>query len=169
MKKCLFVTLFLLLLNTSPSYAGNIALEQAKEAGVKKCLPAIKSISDFIIENGNHGAHSFWSSQKPDDQLFTSTVERNFSDGKLLTSISVAPVKTGECAIVYEQVGFYPKSCVAVSKETFSKYQYKGELNKEVVILQSTSATVYLMPVEGGCVTMKKEIISDGNSLKVIP
>ena len=147
--------------------AENLVVDHAAKSGVKKCLPAVKYIADFLIEDGNAGAHSVWNSNTPDKQVFTSVVERNFKDGIVLTSLTVSPVTSGQCAAVYDQISYSPKSCFAVSKETFGKYEYKDSVNKDVIVLESRSANVYLMPAEGGgCVILKKEVLMDATPSK---
>ena len=147
--------------------AQNVVVNQATKAGVKKCLPAVKYVADFLIKDGNAGSHSEWNSKTPDQQVFTSVIERNFSDGILLTSLTVAPVTSGQCAAVYDQISYSKKSCIAVSKESFGKYEYKDSINKDVVVLESGGVSVYLLPAEGGgCVTLKKEVLMDATPTK---
>ncbi len=131
-------------------FAQNVVVNQAEKAGVKKCLPAVKNMADFLIKDGNAGSYAVWNSKTPDQQVFTSVIERNFSNGILLTSLTVAPVTSGQCAAVYDQVSYSPKSCIAVSKETFGKYEYKDSVNKDVVVLEAGGVYVYLLPAEGG-------------------
>lgn len=147
--------------------AENVVVNQASKAGVKKCLPAVKNMADFLIKDGNAGSHSVWNSKNPDQQVFTAVIERNFSDGILLSSLTVSPVASGQCAAVYDQIIYSPKSCIAVSKETFGTYKYRFSVNKDVVMLESGDVSVYLLPAEGGgCVTLKKEVLMDATPSK---
>lgn len=144
------------------TFAENVVVDQATKSGIKKCLPAVKNIADFLIKDGDAGAHSVWNSSTPDKQIFTSVVERNFKDGILLTSLTFAPVTGGQCAAVYDQIDYSPKSCIAVSKQTFGKYEYKNSINKNVIVLESEGVSVYLLPAKGGgCVSLKKEVLMD--------
>ena len=140
----------------------NVVVNHASKSGVKKCLPAVKYMADFLIKDGNAGAHSLWNTDDSNKQIFTSVIERNFNDGVLLTSLTVAPVTGGQCAAVYDQIDYSPKSCIAVSKQTFGKLEYKNTVNKDVIILEQGNLYVYLLPVEGGgCVSLKKEVLMD--------
>lgn len=147
------------------AFAGNTSYEAAQKAGVRKCLPAVKKITDFIIENGTHGSFDRWSTANPDRQQFTTTIERNFQDGVTLSNVVVSPVATGECAVAYDQIGFFEKSCLAVKSELFSKFEYKGEVGKEVAMIagQNGNIVVFLMSVKGGCISVKKETFADAN------
>jgi hypothetical protein len=159
------LTLIALLVAT-PCIAENIPYDQAKEAGVVKCLPAVQKVSQFLHDGKNHGAHSSWGTANPDKQMFTSTIERTYSDGAHMSSIFVAPLSTGACATAYERVAYWDKSCLALAKDTFSDFEYKGELNKFVTILSKKSGggSVYLMAAGTGCVSVRKETIQDGNN-----
>jgi len=162
MMKYVFSALFTGVIISAGVSAENIVVEHATGAGVKKCLPTVKYAADFLIENGNAGAHSFWNSDTPDKQVFSSVIERNFNDGTELMSLTVSPVTSGQCAVVYEQIGYWPKSCIAVYKETFGKYEYKNSVNKNVTVLQEGRANVYLLPTEGGgCISLKKEVLAE--------
>lgn len=159
------IALFALLFST-PCIAENIPYDQAKEAGIGKCLPAVQNVSQFLHEGKSHGAHSTWATKNPDKQMFASTIERTYSDGAQIMSIFVAPVPTGACATAYERIVYWDKSCLALAKDTFSDFQYKGELNKFVTYLSKKSGggSVYLMPAGSGCISVRRETISDGNN-----
>lgn len=155
----------LALIFATPCVAENIPYDQAKEAGIKKCLPAVQKVSEFLHEGKHHGAHSSWATQSPDKQMFVSTIERTYSDGAQIMSMFVAPVPTGECATAYERIMYWDKSCLALAKDTFSDFEYKGELNKFVTILSKKSGgSAYLMPAGSGCVSVRREKLADGNN-----
>lgn len=67
-KVCLSMTLALAAAHTS---AENVPYDQAKEAGVVKCLPMIRKVAQFLHEEKNHGAHSTWARAAPDKQMFS--------------------------------------------------------------------------------------------------
>lgn len=111
-----------------------VPVQQAQKAGVKQCLPAVKKVSDFLIEGASHGAHGTWIPTRPDKQVYASTVERTLSDGSQILSIVVTPTATGECATVYERIVYFPESCLATAKNTLPAFEFKGELNQRVSI-----------------------------------
>lgn len=139
--------------------------QSAQKAGVKKCLPAVKKIADFLIEGGRHGSFDRWNTNNPDKQQFTSTIEQTYDDGAAIANLVVAPVATGECAVAYDRIAFVEKSCMAVRNEFFPKYEYKGEVSKYVTVLTgpSKSAVAFLLPTRTGCVMVKKETLSQAN------
>jgi len=81
-------------------------------------------------------------------------------------SLFVAPVTSGACATAYERIGYWDKSCLALAKDTFADFEYKGELNKFVTYLSKKSGggSAYLMTAGSGCIAVRKETITDGNN-----
>lgn len=161
------LTFFATLVLAAPmAIAGDtVPVQQAQKAGIKQCLPAVKKVSEFLIEGASHGAHGSWVSTRPDKQVYASTVERTLSDGSQILSIVVTPTPTGECATVYERIVYFPESCLATAKNTFPAFEFKGELNQRVSILSSKdSGDAYLMPIANGCLVVRREVISDGNN-----
>lgn len=144
--------------------AENIPYEQAKKAGLTKCLPAIKKITDFIIEDGNAGAHSFWNTDNPNGSAFSAMIERNFSDGTILTNVTVAPTTNGSCYVEYQKIVNFNKSCLAAA-QGLEGAKYKAELNKEVAVLEHGTVSVYLIPNGNQCTMVRKEVIMDGLAL----
>lgn len=154
------------LLLSGPSLAAeNIPLKQAQKAGVQHCLPAVQKVSEFLLEGGNHGAHSTWNTSRPDKQVYASMIEKTFSDASQLFSIVVTPNASGECPTVYERIAYFPESCIATAKNTLSTFEYKGEINQRVTIMSSKSGgDAYLMSIATGCLLVRREVISDGNN-----
>lgn len=137
----------------------NVVLKQAKQVGINHCITAVEKISNFLAD-GPHGAHTVWHNQTPDDSAFTSAIERTYSDGSMLSTVTVARTNTGACYTEYEKVFYMPKGCIGVA-QGLEGAEYKGELNANVVRLDHDGVNVYLMPAGNGCVVTRKEIIMD--------
>lgn len=149
---------------SSAAFADNMPYNTAKDKGIKKCLPAVKKITDFLIKDSDHGSYDTWNTKSPDTNNFYSTIERTFSDGASLSNVVVSPVVSGSCNVSYDQVSFWEKSCMATKSELFPKLEYKGEVNKNITMISDGDGmTVYLMQVKGGCIAVKKETIVNGN------
>lgn len=146
------------------AHAENVVVQQARQAGMKHCMPAIEKIANFLIDDGNAGAHSVWNSVDPDKNAFSSMIERNFSDGVIVTNLNVTHTATGACYVEYEKIIQFNKSCLATSQE-FKDAKYTGELNKEIGALNHDGVHVYLIPMNGNCIAVRKEIIMDGREL----
>lgn len=160
---CLSMTLALA---AAHAFAENIPYDQAKEAGVVKCLPMIRKVAQFLHEEKNHGAHSTWARSAPDKQMFTSTIERTYSDGAEIASIFAAPAVDGGCAVAYERVSVFEKSCLALSRDTFADFEYGGTVNKFVTVLtkKGGGGSAYLMSADTGCIAIRKETMLDGSA-----
>lgn len=160
-KVALLITLSMLAANVS---AENIAYNQAKNAGIKKCLPAIKKITDFLISDGKAGAHSFWNDKNPDLSPFSTVIERSFSVGSVVSNVTVSPTSDGKCYIEYQKIYNSDKSCIAEAQE-LDGAKYKNELNSRVSVLEHGSVNIYLLPNENKCTVIRKEVIADGLKL----
>lgn len=158
------IAVLALSLLASHAVAENVSLNQARQAGIKTCLPAIEKITDSIIDGGNAGAQSFWHNEKPDSTGFTTAIERNFKDGVVFTNVSVVPAANGECYVEYQRVSNVNKTCLATA-QGLEGAKYKGELNKEIAILERRGVTVYLIPNGNQCTVVSKEVIMDGLKL----
>ncbi len=152
-----------LILVSSLAMAENNVIAQAKKAGVKRCLPAVGAISNYLVGTDPHGVDSFRTA-KPDQQPFSATIERNAADGVALSSVTVTPLKDGDCALNYDQINWYNAACLVVAQELYPKHRYRGVLSKKVILLEG-AATVYLLPAGEGCLALKKEVIVNANGL----
>lgn len=161
MRKTIFVALCF---GAFAANAENIVVKQAREAGVEQCLPAIEKIANFLIEDGNAGVRSVWNSKTPDKQAFSAVIERNYSDGTIVTNLNVTPVSTGQCYVEYAKIIQFDKSCLATAQE-YKDAKYIGEVNKEVGAFDHNGVDVYLIPSGSKCIVLRKEIIMDGLKL----
>lgn len=144
--------------------AENQVLEQANKAGIRQCMPAVEAISRFLIGSDKHGADDAYPGKDTDRQIYSTTIERLTPEGSRLISLSVAPVTAGNCSLVYDQVQWFDAQCLVVAKERFPELRYKGVLAGQVAVLEGP-ATVYLFPAGTGCLTLKKEVITNANAL----
>lgn len=139
--------------------ADNVAYNQAKEAGLKKCLSSIEKITDFIIEDGDAGVHSYWLIKKPNESFFSAVIERNFGDGvMIMTNVLVAPLADGSCYVEYEKILNASDNCLALS-QNMDGLKYKNQVNKEIALFDQGGTSVYLMPNGNQCTMVKKEIM----------
>lgn len=146
--------------------ADNITVKQAKAAGVKSCLYAVEKIANFAIEDGSAGTYSHWATTNPDKSGFSSIIERNFSDGTIVTNIVVVPDAKGGCYTEYTKMYNSGKSCLATSQQ-LDDAKYKGEINKEVGIFERGSLMFYMIPNgTQNCTVVSKEVMMEGPSRK---
>ena len=162
MKKCLFPIILTLL--SSNVHAENFPYDQAVKAGIKTCLPVIKKVTNFIIEDGNAGAHSLWDKENPNSGSFSTVIERDYSDGVLVSNITVTPAKNGKCSVEYQRIFNMDKPCIAVS-QYFKNAKYRTELNKSVSVLEDGTTFMYLIPNGNQCTVIRKEYFVDGLKL----
>ncbi len=135
----------------------NVMLKHAKQNGVERCLPAVERISNFIAD-GPHGANSTWNSDWPDKSAFNSVIERTYTDGVMLSSVTVANVESGQCYTEYEKIFYMEGSCLGAAA-SFEGAKYNGELNEKVHYLDHNDVDLYLMPAGSGCIVVRREIL----------
>jgi hypothetical protein len=155
-----------LLFVSSMASAETIPYKQAQKNGIVTCLPAVKNISEFLLgDHSNYGASSSWATENTDKQMFISRIEKTYKDGDSeLMTMYVAPTTSGLCASAYEKVTYWPSSCMKVAKETFSTFEYKGELNEVITHLAKDGDPLFLMKAGNGCVSIKQERVNNGNN-----
>jgi len=163
----LLFILFCYLVSIESALAENLVYQQAKKAGIKKCLPAIEYISDFLVKNIDIGTHSRWSITDSDRSAFTTVIEANVSDGTVFINLNVTPTLDGKCYIEYESVFRFNESCIATS-QTLKNAKYIGLVNKEIAVFNQDSLDTYLIPNGKQCIMIRKEIILDANALKMV-
>lgn len=152
---------FLPFLIVSGAFAEDtIPTKQAKTNGIKTCISAVEKVSNFIAD-GDHGASSVWNSKVPDESAFSSVIERTYSDGAILTSMTVARTKSEHCYAEYEKVIYFTDNCMATVQKNYKDAEYKGEVNKNITSLNQGGVDVFLMPAGTGCVVVRKEILMD--------
>lgn len=159
MKRSNFI-LVPLLLCASNAYAGEQLVNQAKGVGIKSCLPTIADLEHFFTNKGtNYGSWSLWASDKPDDQIFNSTLEITYSDGPVIVDLTVAPTKDQQCSYSYTRTWYSDQSCMAFTTSSMpGSSKYKMEVNKLVTAFEDDSAKWLLTTAGQGCLIQKKEI-----------
>lgn len=96
------------LLISTTSIAGNIPYEQAQKSGIKRCLPAVKGLSEHLIADDRHGANSNWFTKNTDQKPFQSVIEREFENDKIteISNLLVVPTADGQCAYSYTRTAY---------------------------------------------------------------
>ena len=108
-----------------------IPTKHAKAHGIKTCISAVEKVSNFIAD-GDHGSYSQSHNKVPNESAFSSVIERTYSDGTILTSMTVARTKSDHCYAEYEKVIYFADSCMATAQKNYKDAEYKGEINKNV-------------------------------------
>ncbi len=143
----------------SSAFAGDILVNQAKNAGIKSCLSTISDLETFFTNDIDYGTWSVWASDQSDDQVFNSTLELTFPESSQLIDLTVAPTKDGQCSYTYTRTLYSTESCMATSKFDMMKTsKYKMEVNKVITGFSDGDSKWLLMPAGRGCIVQKKQI-----------
>jgi len=106
MGRVIAATLFLFVTATA-SFAAedNNIVKRAQGLGIVKCLPAIRYITTFIIDDGvDSGYKATWSSAEPDKSIYNVSIERNYPNGTLYADVTFSHTVTGACAAVISKM-----------------------------------------------------------------
>jgi hypothetical protein len=137
--------------------------QTAKQQGIRTCLSELRGVSNFIIDDHEHGSHDVWTSDATDSRMFSSFIVKGYSDGDSHVTIVVGPDKSGRCYVEYNETAFWPQSCTVIREAVFSELKYVDSLKETSVVLESKngSVNVYLTPQNNGgaCLSTKREVI----------
>lgn len=171
MKKQLCVALVMGIMAMSTAHAEETGpVRSAIKAGVKKCLPAIKKLSAFLLDNPKYGWTCTHVQANPDKGIFSCVMETVDPKGAPTEFISMAviPSAGGACAGQYTRVGIWPKSCEALQQQDFSDYEVKkdklGEFYAQLEPRKGFAAMrPFMMNVSNTCQVVRTEMITDLN------
>lgn len=138
----------------------NPVTEAAVKAGVLTAASRINQILTFLTTNTKYAAYLFTPREQPDQSMFSVSLgleSKDLAEG--YASASFAPTTNGRVAAVYDTVQYVAKSCEEVEKTIFKDLKRKGNLGKDIVILDGRSVTIFLMPAGPGCVVIRKEVV----------
>lgn len=149
--------------------AENVPYEFAVEKGIKKCLPAIKEVTEFVIKDSQtHGSYSIWNTINPDTTTYTTTIETVFLDGSLISTATFTPDLSGNCNAILSQVYHTQSSCLKQANEVYENAKSVSTLAKQVEVLEKNDINYFLIPTNPGCMSLKQESLyySISNSSK---
>lgn len=138
----------------------NPVTEAAVKAGVLASASRINQVLTFLTANTKSSAYLFTPRKQPDQSIFSVSLgleSKNLAEG--YASASFAPTTSGQVAAVYDTVQYVEQSCADVEKKIFKNLKRKGNLGKDIVILDGGTVTIFLMPAGSGCVVIRKEVV----------
>lgn len=140
--------------------APNVPTEQAEKLDIKKCMPRVQSLSEFLIKDAMHGS-DIVRAKDSDNHLVSFFVSRILAaemDSPIV--MTLAPSPTG-CDAVYTQSFVYEKSCKQLEEIEFKAWSTRGMLSKTTVLHQG-STDLYLTPSgyrQQLCLVTKRETV----------
>ena len=166
MKKQLSAALVMGVMAMSAAKAEEVGpYNSAVKAGVKKCLPAIKKLSEFLLKGEQHGWKCTHVQASPDKGIFSCVMETPFSKPVEFISMAVIPSAGGECAAHYTRVGIWPKNCDAIAQQEFSEFQEKDKLGQYYAQMLPKKGhgamRPFLMNVSDTCQVIRTEAITN--------
>jgi hypothetical protein len=138
----------------------NPVTQAAVQAGVLVCASRINQVMTFLTANTRNSAYLFTPQSQPDQSIFSVSlgIEVEKATAKY-ASASFAPTTNGQVAAVYDTVEYVAQSCADAETSIFKSLKRKGNLGKDIVILDGGPVTVFLMPAGSGCIIIRKEVV----------
>lgn len=140
-------------------------VNMAKESGVKRCIPNLKHISDFILDGKAHGTHSTWNQNAPDNRMYSSMSSKSYTDGNSHVSVVAAINSEGKCDTYYMETFALPNSCMKSRETTYKEMKYIGTLDDKTIVLENAGGANYYLTPQGTqnkmCLVSKRETVYD--------
>ena len=172
MKKLLLVAVMTSLALGAQAQQGakeeSVPVQIAKGSGIKKCLAAVKHLSDTLLKGRAHTANCEYVAAAPDTSVFSCEAEAKWPGGDSeYIAFSLTPSAKGPCMGEYTRVARYDKDCRTVRESEFFSDYDKRDGPDDLMRIRKTggSGTIHLMAVAGGCTVIRREAIN-GNWLK---
>lgn len=140
---------------------GIVPIEQAKNNNVKTCLKAVTDISNFLVGDGEHGAHGVWATDSTDSH-YTAVIERVYNDGSTTMNIVANPTPDGQCIAQYTKTIIFNENCMSALK-TFDDIEIKGSLAENVTFIKHNAVDMYMNPIgkrQEYCQVIRKEVMT---------
>lgn len=146
-----------------PTVPLNAITQAAFKAGVATCQARINQITNFVTGTAQHGALLFNSPTLPDKKQFSVSLEVNNQNSNIPSYVttSFSPQADGNCSGSYEAVTYWVSPCADVAKNVFSVFKPSPRaLHQQILVLgDSPTVRVFLIPAATGCISIKKEML----------
>lgn len=141
----------------------NVVPQVLQRAGVNKCLPRIKQVTDFVTANTQHNGQFLIAPQPQTDQKMVS-VMMEVQSGNQLSFVDTGfdpGVGTNQCGGMYETITYWNNSCQEVATRAYGSAKRGPPLRQAIMNLEGgANLRIFLMPASAnGCVAIKKEMV----------
>ena len=138
-------------------------VDTAQKNGVKRCIPQLEKVSNFIIDGKKHGTHATWSQISPDGKMYSSLTSKGYSDGNSHVSVIGAVNSEGKCDSYYLENYALAKSCMMARETNYKDLEYVGTLAHKTIVLKNAGGANYYLTPQGAanniCLVSKSETI----------
>jgi hypothetical protein len=148
------------LLPEAPVAPQNLLAQAAAQVGLKRCLSAVTQVSSRALTGSTkHDIVFDWDHVHPDQGPFFSLTGMEFKSATALLSLSVAPLQTGNCAILVERISSAPIKCQEVANSELRGYHATPLVHAVTVYTTPTrpSETVTLVEAPPSCLIVRRQ------------
>lgn len=151
----------LVILNTSSAFAEPTKSENlAKGQGIKTCLPKIRYISSFLMNDADHAVLMTGAKKDPDQKLSIAHLVRPYPDGSTVSVMNTAPGPSGQCSGAYTTIIPMDKPCAVVRETTLKDFTFVESMAGLLRFTDKAgSVDAILLPVAQGCAVVKSEAV----------
>jgi hypothetical protein len=144
----------------SPPEQRNPLVLAASNVGVRQCLPALSSLSEFGVRDArNSDVLLDWDHRKPNGSaVFSLLGVAGRTTGNGVMSITTVPEADGSCSASAERISVEPKSCKAVAEAELRGFQSTQLLPQMTVYSkqQEPGSTISLVETSGNCLVIRR-------------
>ncbi len=167
----IIIPLILLLATSAPGLAQqtkpgqkaklNPITQAAAKKGVNKCLARMNQITNFVGANANVGAALFIDERNPDWKMASNSLSVHTARQLSYVDAQYSPGPgNNSCSAAYEAITYWKASCQTVANKVYGSFKQGKPLGKAIASLSGgKNVTVYLMPADKGCISIKKEVL----------
>ncbi len=146
--------------DNSAYQTGNPVTRAAINAGVLASASRIDQVITLMTANKPSGAYLFIPQVEPDQNIFSASLEIQTPNATpIYTSVSFAPLTSGETGTLYDSVEYDPNSCAFIAQNFSKDMKFAGVLRKDIIMLDGGPVRIFLMPAGTGCIVIKKEVV----------
>lgn len=134
------------------------------QLGALSCAARIHQVTSFLAVPGEvQAAGTLQQIPAPADRrLLTLSLSLQPTKGQpAYASAWFAPNQAGGCESSYETVVYWPKGCPEVARTEFSNTGMAPDVGVLSVRVIGARARVFLLPAGSGCVSIKKELVTE--------
>jgi hypothetical protein len=138
----------------------NAITQSAVQGGVLSSAKSINQVTSYLTSKNQYGAYLYMPQEKPDESLFSSSLEIVLDDSSsAYASASFITIPGQNTEAVYDNVQYVPKSPEELRATIFKTIKNEHILKKNIIVLDAGNVKIFLMPAGQGCVVIKKQVL----------
>jgi hypothetical protein len=137
----------------------NPIAEEARQKGLRGCVPILNKITNPLIDKARYGGISVAASSETKDRLYSVVFSRQVPGApNQLVSIAVSP--DNRCSTTIEITTVWSASCEQVAARVYPTYTRAAPMTSSaVMVTEAPHKSAYLLPLAGACLSIQKDTV----------